>query len=694
MLHRLFIMLLVLGCGCAHAMEIQGPRYLQPGDTAMFSIADHSSYDQFHWQHSRFYGDIMTGGEKQQLAQLHLDETSTDRQIVLHTYGMRGWNYDSASIQIQVRDDKPVLSGTDIQGPAMLSKGKAGLFSLSALPADALISWQVADSQGDQRGITVTPDEQQVSVLVKEGYQGVGPIHIYAFVTSAGWQHRFEFQASLQQAQPRPTLSLVKAQRYTSLVPGKISALLDNVPDDAQISYHWSLLTPPYGGDLTLQNADASEVVMLASQLTSVQKATLALAVDIVSPDLDVTLKKEFELTITPNLPPQIDFQLPVSSLWFNEVAQLAVMVTEAEQETYSLRLEHANSDALVITPQSPGLYQLQATSNENSTEQIIIVATDQHGHESRSVVELALKKLPQIRFTHAASHYALSQIPLRAEVDIAASEIKDISWQQSAGERVVLDTQVALDSGFTASPTPQTYQFELNITLSEQTSVAATTLLTTEEITQLNDSGDRRLIDEQGQWLRNRPDSLALPGLDAQTGRDSDVSLIKHGAGPDGFDFSFISAQGTEVAAYSPAASCLKDNLTGWYWLLKTASQYPLEQQLPLSAQCDSTPCSIRGLVTQLNQQQLCGVADWRLPTATQALSVMSLNDRDPVLSWLSNDEAGDFNQYLHLRTATTRTGADGEPQVYVISWFGSEMSSQWQNPSRSLHFFLIGGQ
>lgn len=146
-------------------------------------------------------------------------------------------------------------------------------------------------------------------------------------------------------------------------------------------------------------------------------------------------------------------------------------------------------------------------------------------------------------------------------------------------------------------------------------------------------------------------------PGQDAQRGQDviaQNGLLEKAGRGEQGFDFTRLDAIGDEVDANATSWSCVRDNVTGLVWEVKsdssssglhgsahTYSWYlsenegdPTGAQNNAAAICSLTECNTTAFVEAVNQQGLCNFNDWRLPTHQELLSLVHFgHDEAPMI-------------------------------------------------------------
>ena len=143
------------------------------------------------------------------------------------------------------------------------------------------------------------------------------------------------------------------------------------------------------------------------------------------------------------------------------------------------------------------------------------------------------------------------------------------------------------------------------------------------------------------------------FPGQDGQRGADiieQNGLIEKAGRGKAGFDFTRLNANGDEQDASADTWSCVRDNVTGLVWEVKTDdgafqdknytySWYSDEvnggfegDETGANATCLLTNCNTSAYVEAVNEQGLCGFYDWRLPTHHELFSLMHLGIADDV--------------------------------------------------------------
>lgn len=129
----------------------------------------------------------------------------------------------------------------------------------------------------------------------------------------------------------------------------------------------------------------------------------------------------------------------------------------------------------------------------------------------------------------------------------------------------------------------------------------------------------------------------------DAESGLDNTNNNNSDGRA--GFSFTKLDSNGTVLAASAPAWSCVRDEITGLVWEIKTDDGglrdrdntfgwYNPDNSVNggnagsiygVGVCSGAISCNTSAYVTAVNAAGLCGASDWRMPTAEELLS---LND------------------------------------------------------------------
>ena len=181
-----------------------------------------------------------------------------------------------------------------------------------------------------------------------------------------------------------------------------------------------------------------------------------------------------------------------------------------------------------------------------------------------------------------------------------------------------------------------------------------------------LNDTG----IDWCANGNTNNLDCLegeaGFEGQDGEFGRDAKAragTLTKIGGGAAGFDYTKIAADGSVLAiqdvtwdangteAAGSQWSCVRDNVTGLIWEIKTTdgglrdrnhtySWYNPDSNtnggtagLQNGGSCSGSDCDTHAFVQAVNSQGVCGATDWRMPTRRELMSIVNNGQVSPTI-------------------------------------------------------------
>lgn len=151
----------------------------------------------------------------------------------------------------------------------------------------------------------------------------------------------------------------------------------------------------------------------------------------------------------------------------------------------------------------------------------------------------------------------------------------------------------------------------------------------------------------------------------DGMRGRDADPATNGAVDGKLGFSFTKIDAAGQPLSASANDWNCVKDNVTGLMWEVKTVgglrdwntrySNYDSTTQVieangvhVTQANIDAATNSV-GFKNAVNVQRLCGATDWRMPTSLELSSLVDYGAEypNPVIdsAWFPNTQIGSNN-------------------------------------------------
>jgi hypothetical protein len=163
-----------------------------------------------------------------------------------------------------------------------------------------------------------------------------------------------------------------------------------------------------------------------------------------------------------------------------------------------------------------------------------------------------------------------------------------------------------------------------------------------------LNDTGIDWWADGSRNNLAAAP--AGYPGQDASQGRDAaqDNDVDGHA----GFSFTKLDANGMALSAGATSWSCVRDNVTGLIWEVKTDDAGLRDRDWTYSwYNPDATSnggaasyrnagscggeidCDTLGFTQAVNRTGLCGATDWRLPNRKELQSIVDRSRVDPAI-------------------------------------------------------------
>ncbi len=174
--------------------------------------------------------------------------------------------------------------------------------------------------------------------------------------------------------------------------------------------------------------------------------------------------------------------------------------------------------------------------------------------------------------------------------------------------------------------------------------------------------------------------DTGTYPRQDARYGRDAAAAagkLPKAGGGEGGFDFTALDAGGRPTSPTSGATPhpCVKDNLSGLFWEVKTADgglrdrgwtytwydsvhNYGGNAGTASGGTCKTAGrCDTEKYAADVNASALCGYTDWRMPARQELQGIIHLGRTGPAIDptyfpntpssffWSGSPDAGGSN-------------------------------------------------
>jgi hypothetical protein len=162
-----------------------------------------------------------------------------------------------------------------------------------------------------------------------------------------------------------------------------------------------------------------------------------------------------------------------------------------------------------------------------------------------------------------------------------------------------------------------------------------------------LNDTGITACSDASSYGLACP--QASYPGQDGEYGRDTTHN--DNSDGHAGFNFTKLDANGIALPTSASSWSCVKDNVTGLIWEVKTNDGGLRDKDWNYSwyntdsstnggsagtlngGSCYGSSCDTQGYVQAVNSQGLCGASNWRMPSLTELLGIASLDRTNPAI-------------------------------------------------------------
>ncbi|MEB4590558.1 DUF1566 domain-containing protein [Candidatus Thiothrix sp. Deng01] len=179
------------------------------------------------------------------------------------------------------------------------------------------------------------------------------------------------------------------------------------------------------------------------------------------------------------------------------------------------------------------------------------------------------------------------------------------------------------------------------------------------------------------------------FPQQDGETGRDATQPTNNDADGHRGFSFTKISSTGMALAADAASWACVKDNVTGLIWEVKTDDDGLHDKDWTYTwydpntvtnggdngvangGSCgDTSACDTSSYVVAVNAEGWCGATSgWRMPTVGELQSIADLSGNG-----LAIDVAYFPNTVLWLYWSGTPYAGDASSAWYVFFGYGSD--------------------
>ncbi|WP_024611908.1 DUF1566 domain-containing protein [Pseudoalteromonas sp. TB64] len=335
--------------------------------------------------------------------------------------------------------------------------------------------------------------------------------------------------------------------------------------------------------------------------------------------------------------------------------------------------------------------------SNVNLSWQLTV--TDDEGGEASTQYSMTLNKTNELVDANAGEDQDIEefeQVTLDATSSETVTDTYQCRWQQLTGNAETLSNSNQCTTTFTASDvdTDTILSFEVTVTDSKGRTDTDSLFIdvSPKALGLINDSGVGECYNNT-QRINCASDDF--PAQDAELGRDSFANrLDKVGKGNLAFDYTKLNEFADEVSDDSNSFSCVRDNVTGLVWEVKSVNSGTLPNTSVRDGQnhyfwdlgdteftdtstanttCpNGTSCGIQTYVNEVNALDFCGGTNWRVPTYTELLSLIDYGKQAQSVLIDADffPNLPDESALNHLRYWTSQTAADGTSlsQAYII--------------------------
>ncbi len=210
-----------------------------------------------------------------------------------------------------------------------------------------------------------------------------------------------------------------------------------------------------------------------------------------------------------------------------------------------------------------------------------------------------------------------------------------------------------------------------------------------------INDTG---ILDCSSNDANNLPCPVVAdshPGQDAEYGRD--FTHADNSGGHAGFSFTKLDANGDPLSANVANWFCVKDDVTGLIWEVKTndaglrddnwtytwynpdSNTNGGDSGVHNGGICSHTDCDTQAYVQAVNTLGLCGASDWRLPSPEELATILSLDRTGltvdasyflntlPTHYWTAESDAKDANAAWSIHFASGSSAEQDKNSSWV---------------------------
>lgn len=361
----------------------------------------------------------------------------------------------------------------------------------------------------------------------------------------------------------------------------------------------------------------------------------------------------------------------------------------------------------------------------DNSELTFTLTVTDAESAQDTATVDLTIlgerNTLPTVNAGVDHSVFSGESIILTGEAESSVTSALPLSvqWLNDSDLAPVIDDAGSLQTYAIAPDVSTTQRIIFTLEVTDNFGNIVNDSLTVNvrplPLSPVNDTGVIQQADETTVSTLHRPQ---FPGQDGQRGADiisTNGVLDKAGRGELGFDFTRLDELGDQVDDTSLDWRCVRDNVTGLVWEVKTSDgglhsaehTYSWRQTVnaggfvgPASvpeASCDTSLefCNTDQYVLEVNEQGLCNFNDWRMPRYDELLSIVHFGRTTSPLvdvEYLPNTAAGTLSPLWYW---TTQSSVDGAASSALNAWVidFSNGNDNFINKASVAHIRLVRG-
>jgi hypothetical protein len=337
---------------------------------------------------------------------------------------------------------------------------------------------------------------------------------------------------------------------------------------------------------------------------------------------------------------------------------------------------------------------------SENSVLGFQLTVTDQEGGMDTKSIDLNIlsesNTLPDVDAGKDHQVFSGELILLQGEVNVISSAALPIqvNWIDDSGIVTQVDQTDSLNTFAVAPEVTVSQQVTFNLQVIDnfgnQTSDGLLVTISPQPVIALNDTG---VIQQASQSSVGENFQAAFPGQDGQRGNDAiakNTLLEKAGQGEAGFDFTLLNEIGDPVDEDSTQWTCVRDNVTGLIWEVKTNdggsqdsdnsySWYTVnngEGQGSINGvgtSCTLPNCNTLEYVNHINSIGLCGFFDWRVPSHNELLSIIHFGKTDGVVIdqvRFPNTLSEQTGELWYWTSQSSADGVNGDAGLPANAW------------------------